>query len=40
MYVSTLTVTRNEMLYPLNQSVEFLLAIFMVNDDDSVEGRC
>ena len=35
---STLTVTRNEILYALNQEDKFLLAIVLVNEDDSFEG--
>jgi superfamily II DNA or RNA helicase len=36
--VNTITVTRNEMLYALNQADKFLLAIVLVGDDDSVDG--
>jgi superfamily II DNA or RNA helicase len=35
---STITVTRNEMLYALNQADKFHLAIVLVGDDDSHEG--
>ncbi|MCG5052817.1 MAG: DUF3883 domain-containing protein [Myxococcales bacterium] len=35
---STVTVTRNEMLYALNQADKFHLAIVLVGDDDAVEG--
>ena len=35
---TTLTVTRNEILYALNQEDKFLLAIVLVNEDDSFEG--
>lgn len=34
----TLTVTRNEILYALNQSEKFVLAIVLVNSDHSVDG--
>lgn len=34
----TITVTRNEMLYALNQAEKFRLAIVIVSDDDTVEG--
>jgi hypothetical protein len=34
----TVTITRNEMLYALNQSDKFLLAIVLVGESDSVEG--
>jgi len=34
----TVTITRNEMLYALNQSDKFLLAIVLVAEDDAVEG--
>jgi hypothetical protein len=34
----TVTVTRNEMLYAFNQGDKFILAIVLVNDDDTVEG--
>ena len=35
----TITVTRNEILYALNQADKFVLAIVLVSaDDDSVEG--
>ncbi|MEM7316613.1 MAG: DUF3883 domain-containing protein, partial [Planctomycetota bacterium] len=32
----TVTITRNEMLYALNQSDKFILAIVIINEDDSV----
>jgi len=35
---STVTVTRNEILYALNQADKFLLAIALVGEDDSVDG--
>lgn len=35
---ATITVTRNEMLYALNQAEKFHLAIVMVGDNDSVDG--
>ena len=34
----TVTITRNEMLYALNQADKFLLAIVLVGDGDAVEG--
>src|SRR5262249_2401146 len=34
----TVTITRNEMLYALNQSDKFYLAIVLVGDGDAVEG--
>lgn len=34
----TVTITRNEMLYALNQSDKFILAIVQISDDDSVES--
>ena len=34
---STVTVTRNEILYALNQADKFLLAIALVGSDDSVD---
>ncbi len=34
----TITVTRNEMLYSFNQGDKFVLAIVLVNEDDSFEG--
>ncbi|HWY62878.1 MAG TPA: helicase-related protein [Rhizomicrobium sp.] len=34
----TVTITRNEMLYALNQADKFRLAIVMVGEDDAVEG--
>ncbi len=35
---TTVTVTRNEMLYALNQSDKFLLALVFIGEDDSVDG--
>lgn len=35
---TTITVTRNEILYAFNQGDKFVLAIVFVNPDDSVEG--
>ncbi|WP_170799459.1 helicase-related protein [Stutzerimonas stutzeri] len=35
---STITVTRNEIIYSLNQADKFILAIVLVGEDDSVEG--
>lgn len=35
---TTITVTRNEMLYALNQAEKFCLAIVFVGEDGSVEG--
>ena len=35
---TTITVTRNEILYAVNQGDKFVLAIVYVNPDDSVEG--
>jgi superfamily II DNA or RNA helicase len=35
---NTVTVTRNEMLYALNQAGKFVLAIVLVGDNDAVEG--
>lgn len=34
----TVTVTRNEIMYALNQSDKFVLALVLVGEDDSVEG--
>ena len=34
----TVTVTRNEMLYALNQSDKFILAIVLINEDESVNS--
>lgn len=34
----SITVTRNEILYALNQTDKFVLAIVLVNEDDSTEG--
>ena len=38
MGASTVTVSRNEMLYAFNQGEKFVLAIVLVQDDDSVDG--
>ena len=35
---ATITVTRNEMLYAFNQGDKFVLAVVLVNQDDSHEG--
>lgn len=35
---TTITVTRNEILYALNQADKFILAIVLVNHDDSTDG--
>ncbi len=35
---ATLTVTRNEILYALNQAEKFVLAIVLVNEDESFDG--
>jgi hypothetical protein len=35
---STVTVTRNEMLYAFNQGDKFILAIALVGDDDAIDG--
>ena len=35
---STVTITRNEMLYALNQADKFLLAIVLVGESDTVDG--
>ena len=35
---STVTVTRNEMLYAFNQGDKFVLAVALVGDDDAVDG--
>ena len=35
---TTVTITRNEMLYALNQSDKFHLAIVLVGEDDAIEG--
>jgi superfamily II DNA or RNA helicase len=35
---ATITVTRNEMLYAFNQGDKFVLAIVLVNEDDSYDG--
>ena len=34
----TVTITRNEMLYALNQSEKFILAIVQINDDETVHS--
>ena len=34
----TVTITRNEILYALNQAEKFVLAIVLVGEDDTVEG--
>lgn len=34
----TITITRNEMLYALNQAEKFILAIVMVDENENVEG--
>jgi len=35
---TTITVTRNEILYALNQADKFVLAVVFVGEDDAVEG--
>jgi 5,10-methylene-tetrahydrofolate dehydrogenase/methenyl tetrahydrofolate cyclohydrolase len=35
---ATLTVTHNEIMYACNQGDKFLLAIVLVNEDDTYEG--
>ena len=35
---TTITVTRNEILYALNQAEKFVLAIVLVGEDDSIDG--
>jgi hypothetical protein len=35
---STVTITRNEMLYALNQADKFRLAIVMVAEDETIDG--
>lgn len=35
---STVTVTRNEMLYAFNQGDKFVLAVALVGDDDAIDG--
>ena len=35
---TTITVTRNEILYALNQAEKFVLAIVIVGEDDNVDG--
>ena len=35
---TTITVTRNEILYAVNQGEKFVLAIVFVNPDDTIEG--
>jgi hypothetical protein len=34
----TVTITRNEMLYALNQSDKFILAIVQINEDESIDS--
>ena len=35
---TTVTISRNEILYALNQANKFLLAIVLVDEDDTVDG--
>ncbi len=35
---STITVTRNEVLYGLNQADKFILAVVLIDGDDNFEG--
>lgn len=35
---TTITITRNEILYAFNQGAKFVLAIVLVNEDDSTIG--
>jgi superfamily II DNA or RNA helicase len=35
---ATVTVTRNEILYALNQAEKFLLAIVLIGEDDAIDG--
>lgn len=35
---STVTITRNEMLYAFNQGDKFVLAIALVGEDDTIDG--
>jgi hypothetical protein len=35
---STVTITRNEMLYAFNQGEKFVLAVVLVGEDDSFDG--
>ena len=35
---ATVTITRNEMLYALNQADAFILAVVLIGDDDAVDG--
>jgi hypothetical protein len=35
---STITVSRNEILYAFNQGDKFVLAVVLVGEDDSIEG--
>jgi len=35
---ATITITRNELLYALNQADKFVLAIVLVGEDDSADG--
>jgi len=37
---STVTVTRNEIMYAFNQGDKFVLAIVLVKEDDTIEGPC
>jgi hypothetical protein len=34
----TVTITRNEILYALNQAEKFVLALVLVGEDDTVDG--
>ena len=34
----TVTITRNEMLYALNQSDKFILAVVQINEDESIDS--
>lgn len=36
--MSTITVTRNEIMYALNQEDKFLLAVVVVNENDNADG--
>ena len=35
---STVTATRNEMIYALNQAEKFVLAIVLIDEEDTVDG--
>ena len=35
---STITITRNEMLYAFNQGDKFVLAVAIVGEDDAIDG--